>query len=47
LLDGSKMGKIKGIEQPKFDGSKMTMSSTFGYNPQSSRRTAPTRRRPP
>ena len=35
------MGKIKGMEQPVFDGSKMTMSSTFGYNPQSSRRTAP------
>ena len=35
------MGKIKGMEQPAFDGSKMTMSSTFGYNPQSSRRTAP------
>lgn len=35
------MGKVKGMEQPAFDGSKMTMSSTFGYNPQSSRRTAP------
>lgn len=35
------MGKIKGMDPPKFDGSKMTMSSTFGYNPQSSRRTAP------
>ena len=27
------MGKIKGMEQPAFDGSKMTMSSTFGKPP--------------